>query len=134
MLEISPLYIGINVLIMLGLALNVSRTRLKTNTLIGDGAETGNDPMLRACRAHANNTEYVPIGLLVIVTLELLSAAVWFLHLLGIALTIGRICHAQGLLSTAGNSLARSGGTLLTWLTLLIGGVACIYLAFSTVW
>lgn len=134
MLEISPLYIGLNALIMLGLAINVSRTRLSTKTMIGDGAETGDDQMLRACRAHANNVEYVPVALLILISLELLSAQAWLLHSLGLALTLGRIFHAQGLLRDAGRSFGRVAGTSLTWLTLLAGGTASIYHAFTTVW
>ena len=59
--HVTVLYAGINGLIILVLALNVVRLRRNTRVGLGDG---GNDDMLRACRMHANATEYVPIVLI----------------------------------------------------------------------
>ncbi|MEQ1890684.1 MAG: MAPEG family protein, partial [Alphaproteobacteria bacterium] len=55
-IPISTLYIGLNALIMLILALLVVRGRLQTSIEIGDG---GNEDMIKATRAHGNNVEYV---------------------------------------------------------------------------
>ncbi len=120
---VTSIYIGINALIMLALALLVVRTRVLTKTDLGDG---GNPLMLRAIRAHANNVEYVPMALLLLAVAEMSYAPVWLLHVLGLALTGGRIVHAAGLYQTAGASAGRLVGTILTWLVLLVGGVACL--------
>lgn len=120
---VSSIYIGINALIMLALALLVVRTRVLTKTDLGDG---GNPLMLRAIRAHANNVEYVPMALLLLAVAEMSYAPVWLLHVLGLALTGGRIAHAAGLYQTSGASAGRLAGTILTWLVLLVGGVTCL--------
>ncbi|MGJ3247346.1 MAG: MAPEG family protein [Elainellaceae cyanobacterium] len=42
-------------------------------------------------RAYGNFTEYVPLGLLFVITLELMGAVPWLIWLSGCTLTIGRI-------------------------------------------
>jgi uncharacterized membrane protein YecN with MAPEG domain len=49
-----------------------------------------------------------------------------WLHLMGIALTLGRILHAWGLSTSPGESFGRAAGTTLTWLTLLAALTLCI--------
>jgi hypothetical protein len=46
---------------------------------------------------------------------------------LGIALIVGRLCHAIGLLSTAGQSIGRRIGTALTWGVLIVVGILLIW-------
>lgn len=81
----------------------------------------------RKVRAHANFTEYVPLALLFIVVLELMGSQTWLLWLLGVALTVGRITHAWGLIKTYGPSPSRAIGFFLTWLVYIVGAGACIY-------
>lgn len=90
--------------------------------------KTSNDGLLqRKVRAFGNFTEYVPLGLMFIVVLELMSSATWLIWLLGSALTIGRIAHASGLINTYGPSPSRAIGFFLTWFVYLLGSGACIY-------
>lgn len=81
----------------------------------------------RKVRAHGNFTEYVPLGLLFLITLELMTAPPWLLWLMGSALTVGRVTHAWGLIKTYGPSPGRAIGFFLTWFVYIIGVGACVY-------
>lgn len=63
--------------------------------------KTADDGVLqRKVRAYGNFTEYVPLGLLFVITLELMHAPTWLLWLIGSALAVGRVAHAWGLIRT----------------------------------
>ena len=119
------LYAATNALIMLVLGILVVRARAKTRTEIGDG---GNPSMMAAIRAHANNTEYVPLALLLMLILIPLRANAFVIHAVGGTLTLGRILHAIGLSRNVGSSLPRLLGMLLTWLSYLVAIVAILWL------
>lgn len=133
-LQIAVFYIGLNGLITLLLALKVVQERMRTGVNTGDG---GDMRLAQAIRAHGNNVEYVPLALILLTALALLSGAypgqisIWLLHGLGIALTVARIAHGLGLLSSLGRSAGRAIGALLTWLMILVGAVACIWYALA---
>ncbi len=110
-LQIVALYAALNAIITLVLAFNAAQTRGKTKILLGDG---GNEDMLRAMRAHANNVEYVPLALVLLVLLGLLQSSVYLIHGVGIALTIGRIAHGIGLSTKSGVTAGRAIGAMLT--------------------
>jgi uncharacterized protein len=59
--------------------------------------------------------------------LELMSAPVGLLWFLGMALAIGRVAHAWGVIKTYGPSVGRALGFYLTWLVYLVGAIACFY-------
>ncbi|MER3434013.1 MAG: glutathione S-transferase [Leptolyngbya sp. ERB_1_1] len=78
--------------------------------------KTTDDGMLqRKVCTYGNFTEYVPLALLFVMALELIHSSAWMLWLLGSALTVGRIAHAWGLITTYGPSLGRAIGFFLTW-------------------
>lgn len=122
------LYVGINAFIMLVLGMLVVRARVKTRTEIGDGA--GNPAMTGPLRAHANNTEYVPMALLLMWCLVPLGASIWLVHGVGAPLTVGRILHGIGLSRSTGTSTLRFIGILLTWIAYIVGIVAVLWLVF----
>jgi hypothetical protein len=124
-LQIAVFYIGLNVLIALGLALMVVSNRVRTKTSVGDG---GDSKLQAAIRAHANNSEYVPFALILLIGLALVNASTILLHVMGIALTLGRLLHGLGLNQNIDSPL-RPAGALTTWLTFLVGSIACIYYA-----
>jgi uncharacterized protein len=126
--RMMALYVAVNALVMLVLGMLVVRARVTTKTPIGDG---GNDTMMRAIRAHANNTENVPVPLLMMIVVNSLGASFWIIHLIGVPLTIGRICHAIGLSGNVGPSLLRLVGMTLTWVALIAGIAACGWLALT---
>jgi uncharacterized protein len=90
--------------------------------------KTEDDGILqRKVRAYGNFTEYVPLGLLFVLALELMRSPSWLLWLLGSTLTIARIVHAWGLITTYGPSPRRAIGFFLTWFVYLVGASFCIY-------
>lgn len=129
LLQIAALYAGINILILLVLAVLVVGGRRKHKITLGDG---GNEVFSRSVRAHANAAEYIPAGLVGIVLLALLEPAtpVWLVHAAGISLTLGRILHGWGL-STGTLNAGRMFGMVLTWLSYLLIGGGLIYVALA---
>lgn len=119
------LYAATNALIMLVLGILVVRARVKTHTEIGDG---GNPAMMAAVRAHANNAEYVPVALLLMLILIPLRANAYVIHAVGATLTLGRLLHAVGLSRNVGTSMPRLLGMLLTWTSYLIAIIAMLWL------
>jgi uncharacterized membrane protein YecN with MAPEG domain len=125
-MQVFALYAALNGLIILILSVLVTRARRRHKILLGDGA---NESMLRAQRAHGNAVEYVPIVLILLLTLASLQASMILIHVIGILLTFGRILHAIGLSRSSTVSIGRSGGILLTWLALLLAIVGCFFYA-----
>lgn len=129
-------YAAVNALILLVLGVLVTRARLRTRTDIGDG---GKPEMAGPLRAHANNTEWTPIALLLMWVLtgmgfanSGLSASIWVIHAMGLSLTVGRILHAIGLSNSIGPTPLRLVGMVLTWVAYVIGIAAILWLVFTT--
>ena len=120
-------YVAINAAIMLVLSMLVVRARFKTEVEIGDG---GDPAMMGPLRAHANNTEYVPVPLLMLLIIYSLGGSFWLVHAVGLPLTIGRIVHGIGLSGNVGTSLLRFIGMILTWIAFIAGIVFCLWLTF----
>ena len=91
---ITTLYASLSALLIVRLTLSVIKIRRKNRISVGDG---GNEELQLAIRTHANAVEYIPIALLLLLTLELNGAPKILIHLLGATLIIGRIIHAMGL-------------------------------------
>ena len=120
-LEVAALYSGVNILILLVLAVLVMLGRRKHKIVLGDA---GNEDFTRAVRAHANAAEYIPAAIAGLALLALFDPAtpVWLLHAEGISLTAGRILHGAGLHAGKLN-FGRMFGMVLTWTSyVLIGG------------
>jgi len=128
-LEIAALYAGVNILILLVLAVLVMLGRRKHKIRLGDA---GNEDFARAVRAHANAAEYIPAGLVGLLFVALMEPAtpLWLLHAAGISLTLGRISHAIGLHTGVLNA-GRMLGMVLTWLSYLLLGGGLILAGFS---
>ena len=118
------IYVGLNLLLNLFLAVRVSSARVRSEIMTGEGEE--GSPLYKASRAHILNVEYTPIGLAGLITLYILSASIFVLHAVGILLTLGRLLHALGLMQTANTSPMRMVGTLATWAALLIAALGCL--------
>lgn len=110
--EIVALYAAILMLLYVLLSVRVARTRFKQKVGVGDG---GDEIVLRAVRVHGNFMEYVPLALVGMIMMASLGAAPNWLHGIGIALTVGRFSHAIGLTKSAGPTLFRVVGMILTW-------------------
>ena len=117
-----------NWLQLLAVVALVVRARVATRTDIGDG---GKPEMAGPLRAHGNNTEYIPMGLLLLWALASpLGGSIWLIHGLGATLTLGRILHAIGLSQSTGPTTFRLAGIMLTWISFIIGIVGVFYLIF----
>lgn len=117
---IVSLYTALSVLLVLWLAWRVTALRRDLKIGIGDGSD---HRMSRAVRVHANAVEYLPLALIQLALLELSGHPAGLLHACGAALLVGRSLHAWGLSKSAGVSFGRAGGTLLTWVTMLVMAV-----------
>ncbi len=129
-LKMTALYIVLNAVIMIALAANVIRMRYRTRTRFGDSS---NPEMLRAIRAHGNNTEYVPIALILLLLVHSLGGGLPLIHAIGLSLTVGRMLHAAGFLlrgqeTPTGHSYLRMVGMILTFFAILVGILGCLQL------
>lgn len=88
-----PFYAALLGLLFVALSVRTLRLRRSLKVAVGDG---GSIVMLRAMRVHANFAEYVPLALVLLYLLQAGGAAIWLLHMLGIALVLGRVSHALG--------------------------------------
>ncbi|TVS13713.1 MAG: hypothetical protein EA419_01110 [Wenzhouxiangella sp.] len=128
--SITLLYAGLSGLLLLYLSFQVVALRRRHQIGLGTG---GHPALERVVRAHANFCEYAPLGLLLLLVLEisgLLPALV--VHGLGAMLVVGRILHAAGLSRSAGTSKGRFVGTLLTWLMILVSALLAVGLAVGS--
>lgn len=101
----------------IALAWNVIRYRRGQRISIGSG---GKEEVARAIRAHGNFSEYVPLGLILLLALEVQSANSYGLVGLGATLLLGRTLHARGLTKVKDRLLPfRFSGMVLTFGSLL---------------
>jgi uncharacterized membrane protein YecN with MAPEG domain len=124
---IASIYASLSALVIVKLAVSVIKLRRKNRVSVGDG---GNEALQLAIRTHANAVEWIPISLLLLLTLELNGAPTILIHILGATLLIGRILHAMGL--PAKDFKKRELGMQIT-IYLLIGLAILniLFLAFS---
>jgi uncharacterized membrane protein YecN with MAPEG domain len=99
-------------------ALRVIRLRRQHKVSLGDG---GNQDLLVAMRVFGNHAEYAPFGLVMLLALEFISAPVWFLHLVGTTLVLGRVMHASALPKT--NRKLRVAGMLFTFTSIGLASI-----------
>lgn len=120
------LWVGLNLLVLLVLAVLVVRQRRRHRVLFGD---EGVPELLRARRAFGNASEYLPASMVGIVALALVGASPVAIHGVGLTLFLGRIAHAIGLSFGSGMSFGRSIGTSLTWLSMVFTAALLLFYA-----
>ncbi|WP_455209663.1 MAPEG family protein [Kaarinaea lacus] len=91
---IAAVYASLYSLIIVWLSLRVIGRRYKHKVSVGDG---GVEELKIARGAQSNAVEYLPIGLLLMLVLEFNGAALWVVHVFGMALIIGRVFHIKGM-------------------------------------
>jgi hypothetical protein len=119
-IPVSAIYVGAMGLLAVLLANHVLYVRLRTAT----------QPKWRpeaALRVQANFVENVPIGLVLLVALELQGTAPAALHVFGASLLACRLLHAWGLGTYEGANYPRLVGAQGTFLLLSIMGAALLY-------
>jgi uncharacterized membrane protein YecN with MAPEG domain len=93
---ISVIYAIFAAILIIYLSMQVIKTRRKLQISVGDG---NNEELQTAQGAQSNAVEYLPVTILLLFYLEYNGASNWIIHLAGISLIIGRIIHANGLLT-----------------------------------
>jgi len=126
-LYISPIYIFLNVMLVLVLAYRVVILRRRFKIGLGDG---NNKELRMAIASHANAIENMPIALIVLLLAELNGGSDWVLHIGGMVLTVARIWHAWGTSRHAGTSSGRYYGTVITWMYSVVMGFYAVLLPF----
>ncbi len=125
---LTATYAAVVAILYIAMSAYVITTRARTNILLGDG---GNPAMLLAMRRHGNMAEYAPFALLMMGLAEMSGLGSLWLHVSGIALTLGRVLHPMGLHLGEGNIAARVAGTLSTMAAILIPAAAILLMAFA---
>lgn len=77
-------------------------------------------------RGHGNFAEQVPLGLIVIAFAESLGSRGWIIHVLGMALVVGRLASAYGLSRTLAQSPGRQFGASINALVLVAASLAIL--------
>ena len=91
---ISAFYAAICTFIIGRLSLNVIKVRRKHRINIGP---TDNDELVVAMMAQSNAIEYIPIGLILLFSLEFNGVPTWVIHLFGATLVAGRLLHSHAM-------------------------------------
>ncbi len=122
--SLTLLFAGCCALLQVALTALVIARRLQ----VGVGFLDGGDPqLLRRIRAHGNFSETVPMALLLMGLLELRGLSSHWLIGFGVALLLGRLLHAQSLM-TNNATWSRAGGMVLTLAVISIQGVFALWI------
>lgn len=127
-LQALALYAGLNLILLIFLAVNVSRHRRRAKVSLGTGTDAS---LEQACRAHGNAAEYMPAALVGLAIIATLGASTLLVNVLGVTVTLGRFLHAYGLLTDGGPSMGRVVGTALTWLGILAMAVVLLWMSVT---
>jgi uncharacterized membrane protein YecN with MAPEG domain len=115
--QLTGLYAGLLVLLLLVLAARVTLLRIKLQV----GTGHGNDPELaRAIRVHGNAVEWILPMLVVFLVAELDGASRIFLHVCGVTFFASRVAHAVALSRTTKESRGRFWGMTGTWIVIVV--------------
>jgi len=115
-MRITGIYAALGTLLVVILALRVVLYRFRHKIGLGDGDDR---ELRKRIRAHGNCIEYLPLGLLLLLLLDLNQTAPPVLHACGITLLLARSAHAWGVSRHSGVSRGRFLGTVLTMGVLL---------------
>lgn len=116
MFPITALAASVLALLYVKLAFVVIGYRRKNKVSVGDG---GDEQLQQRIRAHANLTEYAPIGLILLACLEANQAPWWLTLILAATFCAGRFLHPIGMMNPEGNFIKRIQGMQLTLTSLI---------------
>ena len=126
-MRITGIYAALAALLVLALAVRVMLRRMSARIGIGDG---GDHELHKRIRAHANAIEYLPLGLILLLLVELNQTLPALVHAFGIALIVGRVLHAAGLSRSSATSAGRMLGIAATVLTIAAMAVLLLWQSF----
>lgn len=121
---ITALYGALNAILNIVLANRVSTVRKKEGVTLGHGESKA---LLVASRIHANNAEFVPLAIVMMLIAELMGGSSAVLHAYGGLLLVARVAHAIGLTRPSPN-VFRLLGTAITWIGIVAISGWVIYL------
>jgi uncharacterized membrane protein YecN with MAPEG domain len=121
---IVPFYAAVLGLIFIFLSARVVVARRKFRIRLGSG---GQEVLERRIRVQGNFAEYVPLTVILLSFLELYGATKWLVHLLCIALILGRCLHAYCVSRVDEDIRQRRAAMGLTFGTLLIAAVGVVF-------
>ncbi|MFP5596378.1 MAPEG family protein [Kluyvera sp. 142486] len=90
---VSALYAVLAALLLIKFSFDVVRLRRLYRVAYGDG---GFSELQSAIRIHGNAVEYIPIGVAMLLFMEMNGAEIWMVHLCGLMLLAGRLMHYYG--------------------------------------
>jgi uncharacterized membrane protein YecN with MAPEG domain len=125
-MPITAFYASLLAFLFLLLSARVIAERREARVEIGHGES---HELLRRSRVHANFAEYVPIALLLLAFAESLKAPSILLHLIGLALLVGRYVHAYALSQTPHIRRLRVLGMTLTLIAIGVAAFLCFAFA-----
>jgi uncharacterized protein len=125
-LAAASLYLGLMVLLMMGLKMWTGAQRGRLKVQPGDSSNAEFNRMLRV---QHNAVEDVPPLMVGLLALGLLEAPLWMIHTAGGVLVVSRLLHAVGLAGSGAFSFGRLVGTVGTLLCYLTIGVGLIVIA-----
>lgn len=124
-------YLVLLALIHSALAITVVALRFRLRVAFGDG---GHEMLRRAIRAHGNLSEYLPLAVLVIGSLEALGVSGALIHLAMVLLVAARLSHLFAMFNLDLKSrryfLSRVFGAGATWLVITVSALTLIIAAF----
>ncbi|WP_075182020.1 MAPEG family protein [Pantoea sp. 1.19] len=91
---VSALYIVLGALFIIKFSWDVVRLRRQYHVAWGDG---GFWELQNAVRVQGNAVEYLPLGGLLLVMMEINGGDVWMVHVGGLLLLAGRVMHYLGM-------------------------------------
>jgi uncharacterized protein len=115
MITITPIYAALLAFLLLILSARVILYRRANRISVGDGDDRA---LTKRIRIQANCTEYAPIGLLLMLLVELQGNAHFLIHALGLTLLAGRVIHAAAMSRTPQSYPGRTLGMVLTLLSI----------------
>jgi len=124
-ISITAFYAALLGLFFVRLSTRTIQLRRKAKTALGDGDNT---ELKRAIRAHANFSEYVPIGLLLIAMSENLGTHPLLVNALGFFLLCGRSLHAYGLSQVKEDYRFRIFGMRMTLNVIIFSALAILWM------
>ncbi|WJV64332.1 MAPEG family protein [Pectobacteriaceae bacterium CE70] len=119
---VSALYVVLGALLLIKLSIDVVKLRMQYRVAYGDG---GFYELQTAIRVHGNAVEYIPIAAILLVLMEMNGAITAMIHLCGILLILGRLCHYYGLRNR--EITWRRYGMAATYLSLILMVMANLY-------
>lgn len=115
---VTAIFAAVIGILLIVLSVMVSRFRLKFKKSLGVNDDRDFHAVVRA---HANLTEYAPIGLIMLAIAELNGVPATLIYWTGMGFVVGRLLHAFGMINGHGGPhVARLVGSLLSWLAIVV--------------